>query len=390
MRPIYMDHSATTPVDSRVFEAMKPYYTYEFGNASSVHRKGQAARKAVETGREQIAALINAHPREIVFTSGGTESDNQAIITFALNNSNQGKHLITSAIEHHAVLESFHYLECCGYDVSILPVNAQGMVEPETLVGAIRPDTILVSVMHANNEIGTVQPIEELAAISHKAGAAFHTDAVQTVGKLPIDVGKMGIDMLSASSHKLYGPKGIGCLYVKQGVRISNLIYGGGQESKLRAGTENVPGIVGLGKAAEIAGQEMRQRADFLNRLGKRLREGIINSIPNAILTGHPDQRVPGSVSVCFQFAEGETISLMLDSYGIMASSGSACACGALDPSPVLLAIGLPHEIARGSLRLTLGKDNTEEDVDYTLKVLPDLIANQRRMSPLAGKGGSY
>jgi cysteine desulfurase len=375
-----MDHSATTPVDPRVFEAMKPYYTCEFGNASSVHRKGQAARKAVETGREQIAALINANPQEIVFTSGGTESDNQAIITFALNNGKQGKHLITSAIEHHAVLESFHYLERCGYDVTILPVNAQGMVEPETLAGAIRPDTILVSVMHANNEIGTVQPIEELAAISHKAGAVFHTDAVQTVGKLPIDVRRMGIDMLSASSHKLYGPKGIGCLYVKKGVRISNLLYGGGQESKLRAGTENVPGIVGLGKAAEIAGQEMQQRADLLTRLGKRLREGIINSIPNAIFTGHPDQRVPGSVSVCFQFADGEPILLMLDSYGIMASSGSACVCGALDPSPVLLAIGLPHEIARGSLRLTLGKDNTEEDVDYTLEVLPKLIANLRRM----------
>ncbi|MGI6467444.1 MAG: cysteine desulfurase NifS [Syntrophomonadaceae bacterium] len=389
MKSVYMDHSATTPVDARVFEAMIPYLTSEFGNPSSIHSKGQKARQAVETGREQIAALINADPREIIFTSGGTEADNQAIITYALNNSQKGKHLITSAIEHHAVLDSFHYLQGLGFDVTFLPVNAQGMVEAETLAKAIRPDTILVSVMHANNEIGTIQPIEELAAISHEAGAVFHTDAVQTIGKIPIDVRKMGIDMLSASSHKLHGPKGIGCLYVKKGVRIKNLFHGGGQESRLRAGTENVPGIVGFGKAAEIAGQEMHKRAEHLNRLGQRLREGIVNSIPNTIVTGHPEMRVPGSVSVCFEFVEGESILLMLDSYGIMASSGSACTSGALEPSHVLLAIGLPHEIAHGSLRLTLGKDNTQEDVDYVLEVLPRIIANLRHMSPLAGRGGS-
>lgn len=390
MQSIYMDHSATTPVDSRVFEAMIPYYTYEYGNASSVHSKGQAARKAVETGREQIAALLNASPREVIFTSGGTEADNQAIITYALNNQNKGRHLITSAIEHHAVLDSFHYLEGLGYDITVLPVNAQGMVEPTTLAGAVRADTILVSIMHANNEIGTIQPIEELAKISHEAGAVFHSDAVQTFGKIPIDVKKMGIDMLSASSHKLHGPKGIGCLFVKKGIRISNLLHGGSQESKLRAGTENVPGIVGFGQAAQIAGEEMQQRAELLKRLGQRLRDGIVDSIPNIIVTGHPDQRVPGSVSVCFQFVEGESILLMLDSFGIMASSGSACSSGALDPSHVLLAIGLPHEVAHGSLRLTLGKDNTEQEVDDVLEVLPQIIANLRRMSPLAGKGGGY
>ncbi len=384
-----MDHSATTPTDKEVFDAMIPYYTHEYGNPSSVHAKGQAARKSVERARAQIAALINANPREIFFTSGGTEADNQAIISYMIQNTHRGKHLITSAIEHHAVLDTCEYLHKMGFDLTVLPVNYYGVVEPDDLKGAIKPETTLVSIMHANNEIGTVQEIEELAAIAHQAGAAFHTDAVQTVGKLPVDVKEMGIDMLSASSHKLYGPKGVGCLYIKKGTKIGNLLHGGSQESKMRAGTENVPGVVGFGKAAELAGSRMAENSARLIKLSQKLRQGILESIPNTIATGHLVNRVPGSVSVCFEFVEGESILLMLDSYGIMASSGSACTSGSLDPSHVLLAIGLPHEIAHGSLRLTLGQDNTEEEVDYLLEVLPQVIANLRRMSPLYSKGGS-
>lgn len=377
-----MDHSASTPVDPQAFEAMKPYFTYEFGNASSAHSKGQAARRAVEIAREQIAALINASPGEIIFTSGGTEADNQAIITYALNNHKKGRHLITSAIEHHAVIHSFQYLVGLGYEVTVLPVNAQGMVEPQTLAKAVRLDTILVSIMHANNEIGTVQPIQELAAISHEAGAIFHTDAVQTFGKLPLDMKKMAIDLLSASSHKLYGPKGIGCLFVKKGVHINNLFHGGGQEFALRAGTENVPGIVGFGKAAELAGKEMQQRAAYLSNLGRHMRDGIVSSIPNVILTGHLEQRVPGSVSLCFQSVIGASVSEQLNNHGVMTSSGPACTSGDVEPSHVLKAIGLQNEIAHGALRLTLGKDNTEQEVEYVLEILPRIIANLSRISP--------
>lgn len=388
MRDIYMDHSATTPVDPMVFDAMIPYYTHEYGNPSSVHAKGRAAKRALENARNQVATLINAESREIFFTSGGTEADNQAILSYMLNNVLRGKHLITSAIEHHAVLDTCEFLHKNGFDLTVLPVNSLGLVEPEVLKQALRPDTTLVSIMHANNEIGTVQPIKELAAITHAAGAAFHTDAVQTVGKLPIDVKDLGIDMLSASSHKLYGPKGVGCLYIKKGIKVGNILHGGPQENKMRAGTENIPGIVGFGQAAQLAQTRMTDTAARLNTLGKRLRDGILEAIPHTIATGDLVNRVPGSVSVCFEFVEGESILLMLDSYGIMASSGSACTSGALDPSHVLLAIGLPHEIAHGSLRLTLGKDNTQEDVDFVLEVLPKIIGNLRNMSPLYSKGG--
>lgn len=388
MREIYMDHSATTPVDAAVFEAMTPYLTYNYGNPSSIHTRGQAARKAVDQARDQVAALINADPREVFFTSGGTEADNQAILSYMMSNAHLGKHLITSAIEHHAVLDTCEYLQKNGFEVTVLPVDQYGTVEPEVLRQALRPDTTLVTIMFANNEIGTVQPIAELAAIAHEGGAAFHTDAVQAVGKISIDVKAMGIDMLSASAHKLYGPKGIGMLFIKKGTKIGSLLHGGPQENKLRAGTENVPGIVGFGKAAELAAQNMPEDSKRLTELARRLRRGIIEQIPNTILTGHPDNRVPGSVSVCFEFVEGESILLMLDSYGIMASSGSACTSGSLDPSHVLLAIGLPHEIAHGSLRMTLGKGNTQEDIDYVLEVLPTVINNLRRMSPLYSKGG--
>ncbi|MGI6317779.1 MAG: cysteine desulfurase NifS [Dethiobacteria bacterium] len=384
MKPIYMDHSATTPVDPEVFYEMKPYFTDSYGNASSVHRFGQNARRAVEKAREQVAKLINASPREIVFTSGGTEADNQAIVSYMTAVQSKGKHIITSAIEHHAVLETCRHLAKQDFDLSVLPVTPEGIVEEEALQAALKPESRLVSIMHANNEIGTVQNIKELAAIAHEAGAVFHTDAVQTLGKIPIDVKAMGIDMLSGSSHKLYGPKGVGCLYIKKGLRVPGLLHGGGQEGKLRAGTENVPAIVGFGKACELAQQNMAKRKEHLEKLSKRLQEGILNTIPNTLLTGHSSQRLPGNVSVCFEFVEGESILLMLDSYGIMASSGSACTSGALDPSHVLMALGLPHEIAHGSLRLTLGKDNTEEDVERVLEVLPGIIANLRRISPIS------
>lgn len=386
MKSIYMDHSATTPVDAEVFQAMIPYYNDRFGNASSVYALGQISRKAVEEARENVASLFNATPEEIIFTSGGTEADNQAIIGYMTAHAQRGHHIITSAIEHHAVLETCAYLEKQGFVVTILPVDENGVVQPAFLKEALRPDTSLVSIMHANNEVGTIQPIRELAALTHEAGAIFHTDAVQTAGKIPVDVIDMGIDMLSASSHKLYGPKGVGCLYLKKGLRIANIMHGGGQERKLRAGTENVPGVVGFGKAAELARAHMSERAEKLGMLANRLREGILNTIPDTICTGHPAERVPGSVSVCFRYVEGESILLMLDSLGVMASSGSACTSGSLDPSHVLLALGLPHEIAHGSLRLTLGKDNTEADVDYVLQVLPSIINNLRRMSPLTNE----
>jgi cysteine desulfurase len=383
VRNVYMDHSATTPLDKEVFSAMIPYLTEIFGNPSSVHSPGQKARQALETAREQIAALINASPQEIIFTGSGTEADNQAIISIMQTYAAKGKHLITSAIEHHAVLDTCEYLGKSGYDLTVLPVNNQGFVEPETLEKAIREDTVLVSVMHANNEIGTIQDIEKLGSICRGRGVLFHTDAVQTFGKLSIDVQTMNIDLLSASGHKLYGPKGVGCLYIKKGVRAGKLIYGGAQERNLRAGTENVAGIVGFGKAAELAGRRREEEANRLRILGQRLQEGIISRIPHTILTGPPENRLPGSVSVCFQFVEGESILLMLDNHGIAASSGSACTSGALDPSHVLLAIGLPHEIAHGSLRLTMGHENTEADVDYILEVLPGVIETLRSISPL-------
>ncbi len=388
MSTVYMDHSATTPVDPEVLKDMLPYFTEQFGNASSIYQHGQAARQALEKAREQVANLINADPQQIIFTSGGTEADNQALIAFMMNPPRKGKHIITSTIEHHAILHACEYLEKQGYQVTYLPVNELGIVEPLKLSAAMREDTALVSIMFANNEIGTIQPIEQLAAIAHEHGALFHTDAVQAVGKVPIDVHQMGIDMLSASSHKLYGPKGAGCLFVRKGLRIPSYLHGGAQERKLRAGTENIPAIVGFGKACELAGTHMAARDERLSVLAKRLREGIAASIPNSILTGHPENRIPGHVSFCFRYVEGESILLMLDSYGIEGSSGSACTSGSLDPSHVLLAIGLPHEIAHGSLRLTLGKDNTDADVDRVLEVLPKIIATLRKMSPLCMNGG--
>jgi cysteine desulfurase len=377
-----MDHSATTPVDPEVFNAMIPYYTEIYGNASSVHSQGQQAARGVEQAREQVALLIGSSPGEIIFTSGGTEADNQAIITI-MAASKKGKHFITSAIEHHAVLHTGEYLGKQGYEITVLPVNSVGLVELDTLRAALRPDTVLVSIMHANNEVGTIENVKELAAISREAGTLFHTDAVQSVGKIPVNVKDLGVDLLSASSHKLYGPKGIGCLFVKKGVGIGSYLHGGGHERNLRAGTVNVPGVVGFGKAAQLAQQRLSQNDATLKDLGQILTQGILDTIPNTRLTGHPVNRLPGSVSVCFDYVEGESILLMLDSYGIMASSGSACTSGSLEPSHVLLALGLTHETAHGSLRLTMGKDNTREEVDKVLEILPPIIKNLRMMSPL-------
>lgn len=383
MKSIYLDHSATTPLDPEVLEAMMPYFTDIYGNSSSVHSQGQQAARALEEAREKVAALLGAKPTELIFTSGGTEANNQAIITYMLNNRGKGNHIITSAVEHHAVLHTCQFLAKQGFELTVLPVNSYGEVEPDTIREALRPDTALVSIMHANNEIGTIEPIKELAAIAHEAGAVFHTDAVQTAGKIPVNVNDLGVDLLSASSHKLYGPKGIGCLYVRKGIRIGSLLHGGGHERNLRAGTVNVPGAVGFGKAAELAMQRLCSQEAPLAVLAKRLIDGLLATIPNTRLTGHPERRLPGSVSVCFDYVEGESILLMLDHYGIMASSGSACTSDSLDPSHVLLAIGLPHETAHGSLRMTMGKDNTQEDVDYVLQVLPPIIHNLRAMSPL-------
>lgn len=388
MRQIYMDHSATTPVDPLVFDAIKPYYTDRYGNPSSIHAAGRLARQAVEKARDDVAALINAASDEIIFTSGGTEADNQAIIAYMTTKAPPGDHIITSAIEHHAVLDTCKYLNKKGYDLTILPVNKLGLVEPDALKAAIKPTTKLVSIMHANNEIGTIQPIKDLAAIAHESGAVFHTDAVQSVGRIPVDVKDLDVDMLSASAHKLYGPKGVGCLYVKKGTRIGNQLHGGAQERKLRAGTENVPGIVGFGQAALLAKSRMSESVSTLRNLGNTLSEGLLSKIPHSILTGDPVHRLPGHVSVCFEFVEGESILLMLDQLGIMASSGSACTSGSLEPSHVLLALGLPHEIAHGSIRLTMGKGNTMDDVGYVLDVLPGIIEKLRRMSPLSKKEG--
>lgn len=380
MRTVYMDHSATTPVDPEVFNEMIPYYKERYGNPSSIYSLAHISRNAVENARRQVAGLINASAQEIIFTSGGTEADNQALITYMQVNRSRGNHLITSSIEHHAILHTCDYLKKQGFEITVLPVDNYGLVEINVLEKAMKPNTTLVSVMHANNEVGTIEPIRELADIAHQGGAAFHTDAVQSLGKIPVDVKNMGIDLLSGSGHKLYGPKGAGFLYVKKGIRISNLLHGGGQERRLRAGTENVPGIVGLGKATELAAQHIHERAEKLNRLGGRLIAGILNAVPNSRLTGHPQNRIPGHTSFCFESIAGEPLLLMLDGSGIMGSSGSACTTGSLDPSHVLLALGLPPATAHGSLRLTMGKDNTDEDVEYVLKVLPPLIANLRNI----------
>ncbi|MDN5348158.1 MAG: cysteine desulfurase [Clostridia bacterium] len=383
MRKVYLDHSATTPVRPEVLEAMLPYLKENFGNPSSIHSFGREAKKALEEARERVAGLIGARPEEITFTSGGTEADNLAIIGTAYANADKGRHIITSSIEHHAALDSAQFLLRHGFKVTFLPVTPEGLVRVEDVAAAITDETILISIMHVNNEVGTIQPIKEIGRLAREKGIIFHTDAVQSVGKIPVNVDDLGVDLLTASSHKIYGPKGVGCLYIRKGTRIQPQLHGGGQERKRRPGTENLPGIVGFGKAAELAGKELEEEAARLARLRDKLIDGVLERIPEVQLNGHRTLRVPHNANFSFRYVEGESILLSLDMHGIAASSGSACTSGSLDPSHVLLAMGIPHEVAHGSVRMTLGKDNTEEDIDYVLEVLPGIIERLRAMSPL-------
>jgi len=386
-RLIYMDNAATTSVRPEVLEAMMPYFTQYFGNASSIHSFGRGARRALENARKQVAAALGCEPREVYFTAGGSESDNWAI-RCAIE-ARKGKHIITSAIEHHAVLHTCEYMEKQGYEVTYLPVDEFGCVSVESVKNAIRPDTALITIMAANNEIGTLQPIAEIGKLARENDILFHTDAVQAVGHVPVDVEAMHIDLLSLSAHKFHGPKGVGALYVRKGVRIPALILGGGQERRKRAGTENVPGIVGLGKAIELATEELEENAAKMRVLRDRLLFGIPSRIPEVKLNGHPTDRLPNNVNFSIRYIEGESILLMLDLNGIAASSGSACTSGSLDPSHVLLAMGLTHEVAHGSLRLTLSEFTTAEEIDYVLETLPPIIQKLRDMSPLYHQGGN-
>ena len=380
---IYLDNAATTAVRPEVVAAMTPYFTEFYGNPSSVYGFSSASREAVAKARETIAGALGAKREEIYFTAGGSESDNWAIKAAADQYGKDGGHIITTKIEHHAVLHTCQYLESRGYDVTYLDVDGDGLVDPETVRASIRPDTFLISVMFANNEIGTIEPIAEIGKIAKEKGVLFHTDAVQAFGQIPMHVDELGVDMLSASGHKLGGPKGIGFLYIRKGVKIRSFVHGGAQERKRRAGTENVPGIVGLGKAVEMAIETMKARAEKEQALRDHLIERVLQEIPHARLNGHRTQRLPNNANFCFRFIEGESLLMLLDGRGICGSSGSACTSGSLDPSHVLLAIGLPHEIAHGSLRLTLGEGNTLEEMDYVADSLKEIVGQLRAMSPL-------
>lgn len=380
---IYLDNAATTPARPEVVQAMLPYFTQKFANPSAIYSITNEVNSAIDNARKTIAKSLNANANEIYFTAGGSESDNWAIKSTAYALKGKGKHIITSKIEHHAVLHTCQFLEKLGYEVTYLDVDEDGVVKLDDLKAAIRPDTILISIMSANNEIGTIQPIKEIGAIAKEHGILFHTDAVQAYAHIPMDVDEMNIDMLSASGHKLNGPKGIGFLYVRKGTKLPSFIHGGAQERKKRAGTENVTGIIGLGKAVEIAFDTLDERMKKERELSNRLIERISKEIPYARLNGHRTDRLPNNVNFSFQFIEGESMLLMLDSKGICASSGSACTSGSLDPSHVLLAIGLPHEIAHGSLRLTLSEVNTIEEMDYVVDNLKVIVDGLRKMSPL-------
>jgi len=382
MKRIYLDHAATTPVDKRVLKEMQPYFSQRFGNASSLHLFGQEAKEAMEKARERIAKAINARADEIYFTSGGTESDNIALQETAYPNRKKGNHLITTKIEHHAVLHTCRFLEKDGFDVTYIGVNKDGFVDLNELEKAVNEKTILVSVMHANNEIGTVQPIKEIGELCKSKGVLFHTDAVQTVGKEQIDVQKMNIDLLSASAHKFYGPKGVGFLYARQGTKIHPLMHGGGQEKGLRSGTENVAGIVGMAEALKIALKEMLQENARERKLRNKLVKGCLR-IDNSWLNGTAEPRIAGNANLGFDFVEGESMVLMLSDKGIAASTGSACSTRDLEPSHVLRALGLPHVKCHGSLRFTLGRSTTAKEIDYVLKVLPPIVEKLRSISPL-------
>ena len=380
---IYMDNAATTRVSEEVLNAMLPYFRENYGNPSAVYSFADQSKKAVDQARRQAAGLIGAKTEEIYFTAGGSESDNWALKAAAEAYVSKGKHIITSKVEHHAVLHTCQYLEKQGFEVTYLDVDENGMIAVSDLRLAIRPDTILISIMAANNEIGTIEPLAEIGKIAREHGIIFHTDAVQAYGHIPIQVDEMNIDMLSASGHKLNGPKGVGILYIRKGIKIRSLIHGGAQERNRRAGTLNVPGIVGFGKAAELAQNSMWNRQKQVIQLREHLIDRVLSEIPHTRLNGHPAERLPNNVNFCFRFIEGESLLILLDQSGISGSSGSACTSGALDPSHVLLAIGLPHEIAHGSLRLTLSEENTVEEVDFVVDELKRIVERLRKMSPL-------
>jgi len=383
MKRIYLDHNATTPLHPEILEAMLPYYKEAFGNPSTIYSFGQETRKATDEAREKVANLIGASPEEIIFTSGGTEADNVALKGVAAALEKKGKHIIASSIEHHAVLSTLKYLEKRGCKVSFLPVDEYSFLDPKKVKEAITSQTVLISVMHGNNEVGTIEPISEIGEIAQKSGIYLHTDAVQTIGKIKVNVDDLKVDLLSLSAHKFYGPKGVGALYVRKGTRIHPLIHGGYQERRRRAGTENVAGIVGLGKAAEIASKEMVQQSRRESNLRDKLEKMIKENINHCRLNGHPTRRLPNTLNVSFEFIEGESLILYLDLKGIAASTGSACTSGSLEPSHVLMAMGVPPEIAQGSIRFSLGRDNQKEDIDYTVEKLVEIVARLREMSPL-------
>ena len=386
MKKIYLDYAATTPCDPEVLKAMEPYFFDKFGNPSSIHAYGQEAKKGMEDAREALASFLGADPSEIIFTSGGTESDNFAIMGVAHAMEAKGNHIIASAIEHHAVTEPCKFLEKKGFKVTYVGVDKTGLVSPEDLKKAITDKTILISVMHANNEIGTIQPIAEIGKIAKEKGISFHTDAVQTVGHIPVNVNELNVDLLSLAAHKFYGPKGVGALYVRRGTRIETFLRGGDQEKGRRASTHNITGIVGLGKAVELCGQKMDGEASFQIKLRDKMIKEIPARIPEVYLNGHPAKRLPNNVNFSIKYIEGESILLNLDMLGVACSTGSACTSTSLEPSHVLLAIGLPHEIAHGSLRITMGRWTKEEDINYLLENLPKIVDKLRSMSPLYEK----
>lgn len=383
MRKVYLDHSATTPLRPEVLKAILPYLESRFGNASSIHGFGREAKVALEEAREKVAEVIHAASSEVFFTSGGTESDNLAIKGTAFANRKKGKHIITSEIEHHAVLESCKFLEKEGFEVTYLPVDSQGLVDPDDLKKAIRDDTTLVSIMHVNNEVGSIQPVEELCTIAKDKGAYFHSDAVQSVGKMRVNVQTSNVDMLSMSGHKIYGPKGVGVLYVRKGVRITPWTHGGHHERSRRAGTENVPGIVGFARALELMNQELEDRREQMKNLTETFYRKLVESIPDVVLYGDSDKRIPNILSLSFKGVEGESVILSLDLKGVAVASGSACTSGTLEPSHVLSAMGVPPEVAQGAVRFSFGRDNTMDDVEYVLSLLPEIVQRLRSISPL-------
>ncbi|HOV34731.1 MAG TPA: cysteine desulfurase NifS [Candidatus Dojkabacteria bacterium] len=379
----YFDNAATTKIRPEVLNQMMPFLTDEYGNASSIYTLGRTSKNAIETARKRVADAIGADADEIYFTSSGTEADNWALKGVASANSSKGKHIIVSSIEHHAILKPCEYLKKHGFDISYIPVTHDGIIDIKELKESIRSDTVLISVMYANNEIGTIQPIEDIAKLAKEKSIYFHTDAVQAVGHIPIDVKKLGIDLLTISAHKLNGPKGVGALYIKKGTKIDQFMHGGDQEMKRRAGTENTAGIVGFGKAIQLAVTDIEKKNEYIKRLRDTAIEGILSNIPDTFLNGDASKRLPGNANICFKYVEGESILLHLDRLGICASTGSACTSASLEPSHVLLAIGISPELAHGSLRLTFSEENTIDEVKYLIKVLPDIIAKLRQMSPL-------